>query len=102
MPIARRITAAVLFATLMLGATGCVSLEQRLSGYTCEQPACVIDPRGVPVEPCCHCAPMSPGCGDTNARSQFRWMRQAFFDSMYAWIGECNYWPNSDCCDTCN
>jgi hypothetical protein len=80
--------------------TGC-TLGNRLAGYTYKRPPCVVDPRGVPVEPCCDCNPMAPGCGDTDACQQCRRTRETFFDSMYAFVCECNLWPNSDCCDRC-
>lgn len=78
---------------------GCTNFGKRLAGYTHKTPPCVVDPRGVPVEPCCNCRPMAPTCKDSDACQQCRRMRETYFDSMYAWICECNLWPNSDCCD---
>lgn len=88
-------------AVLVLGlalSCGCVHVEGRLAGYGCKRPAPVIDPRGVPVEPCCHCGPVDPTCSDTNACCQLKRTRETFFDSLYALICECNLRPNSDCC----
>ncbi|QDU57482.1 hypothetical protein [Aeoliella mucimassa] len=92
----------VLMLLFLVANVGCVTMEQRLSGYTCDRPAKVIDPRGVPIEPCCHCEPMAPRCRDTNACWQLQRTRETFFDSLYALIWECNVWPNSDCCQKCN
>ena len=83
--------------SLLLMAT-CLGCTGRLAGYTHNRPACVVDPRGVPVEPCVCCEPVPPTCCDSNACSQCRRARETFFDSMYAWICECNCWPRSHCC----
>lgn len=83
----------------LLATSGCARRAGWLAGYGCEQRPCVVDPRGVPVEPCCNCEPVDPTCCDTDACCQCRRTRETFFDSMYAWICECNCWPNSHCCD---
>lgn len=80
---------------VLLATSGCTG---RLAGYTDNRPPCVVDPRGVPVEPCVYCEPVPPTCCDSNACAQCQEARETFFDSMYAWICECNCWPNSHCC----
>ncbi|WP_425400255.1 hypothetical protein [Aeoliella sp.] len=90
-----RIAAIVLLLCAIVQNTGCA----RLAGYTYERGPCVIDPRGVPVEPCVYCEPVDPTCCDSNACDQCRWGRETFFDSMYALFCECNLCPNSHCCD---
>lgn len=79
--------------------SGCAGYNGWLAGYGCYRPPRVIDPRGVPVEPCLNCEPVPPTCRDTNACYQCRRTRETFFDSMYAWICECNLCPGSQCCD---
>ncbi len=89
----------IMVVACLLATSGCARYNGWLAGYGCNRPPRVIDPRGVPVEPCCNCQPVDPTCDDTNACCQCRRTRETFFDSMYAWICECNACDLTQCHD---